>query len=85
MLYTNLTLVETFVRNCQFLTSFAATCSQYFTSVLSCHAATESVLVSSLSYRRLKRSFHDLSLYSNVLNAFSILEMSDICQNGVQR
>ena len=55
-----LTLVEHFVRNSQFLATFTATCSQYFTTVLRCHAAAESVFVLSFSYGRLKRSFHDL-------------------------
>lgn len=64
-----LTLVETLVRYSQFLTPFTTTSCQYFTTVLRCHTAAESVLVLSFSYRRLKRSFHDLlSLSLVVLN-----------------
>lgn len=70
-----LTLVSWLVRNSQSLTTFTATCSQYFATVLRCHTATESVFVFSFSYGRLKRSFHD----SISLNEFLFLNC------GVQR
>jgi hypothetical protein len=55
-----LTLVASFVGNCQFFAAFTTTRSQNFATVLRCHAAAESVLVLSFSYGWLKRSFHDL-------------------------
>jgi hypothetical protein len=58
-----LTLVHWFVRYSQFLTTFTTTCRQNATTVFSCHTAAEAMLVSSFSYRWLKRSFHVESLF----------------------
>lgn len=55
-----LTFVHTFVRNSQFFSSFATTSRQNTSTIFSRHSASETVLVSSFAYRRLKRSFHDI-------------------------
>ena len=45
-------------RNSQLLTTFSTSTSKYFTAVCTSHALPETVLVSSLSFWRLKCSFH---------------------------
>lgn len=52
--------MQTFVRNSQFLSPFTAACGKHSSPVFGSHTATETMLVSSLSNRRLKRSLtHD--------------------------
>ena len=55
------------VRNCQFLTALSTTGSQYATTISGSHSLTETVLVLSLSQRRLECSFHCFVLFYFVL------------------
>ena len=60
-----------FVGNGQFLSAFSSAGRQYSAAICSCHSLTESVLVFSLSFRRLKGTFHTVIIYLKL--------------NGVQR
>ena len=51
------------VRNCQFLTALCTTGSQYATTISGSHSLTETMLVLSLSQRRLECSFHCFVLF----------------------
>ena len=62
-----LLLAVEFVRNCQFLTALCTTGSQYATTISGSHSLTETVLVLSLSQRRLECSFHCFVLFYFVL------------------
>jgi hypothetical protein len=53
-----------FVRNSEFLATFVSARSQYATTVGGCHSFPETVLVLSLSARRLISAFHCLSPFS---------------------
>jgi hypothetical protein len=48
-----------FVRHSQFMSAFRSSGSQYPSAIGSRHSFSESVLIFSLSIRRLKCSFHD--------------------------
>ena len=57
MFIQTLFFVSWFARNSQFMSSFSSSSSKNFSSIRSLHSVHESVLISSFSFRWLKRSF----------------------------
>jgi len=75
MFIKTLFFVSWFARNCQFMSSFGSTTSKDFSSICRSHSVHKSVLISSFSFRWLKRSFaHCLVSLKNVFKWLSGFE-----------
>lgn len=64
LLFLALALVKRFVGYREFFSSFSSSRSQYSTTIFRSHTASETMLVSAFSLRRLERSFHRLLFFS---------------------
>ena len=59
-----LLLESSFVRNSKLLSSLSSAGSKYSATIGRCHSFAETVLILSLSFRRLVRAFHCIKLFA---------------------
>ncbi len=74
-----LCLVQLLVRNCEFLSAFCPTGSQYATAVFGGHSLTESVFIPTLSLRRLECSFHCHNIFPFLMFLCHFYRTAKVC------